>query len=107
MNQCCIALGNAIQENDNPIFYKSFLREYNLKLLPVFAEGKLVSDNSDVVDTLKYCPWCGKEFLKSLRDEWADEVEEKFKVESILDKEELKKVPEVYMTEEWWRKKGL
>ena len=39
MDQCCIALGNAIQENDNPIFYKSFLREYNLKRLPVFAGG--------------------------------------------------------------------
>ena len=59
------------------------------------------------IDPLKYCPWCGTEFPKSLRDEWADEVEKKFSVESILDKEELKKVPEEYMTEEWWKKKGL
>jgi len=107
MNQCCIALANAIQEEDNSIFYKPFLREYYLKRLPVFADGKLVYDNRDVVDTLRYCPWCGTEFPKSLRDEWADEVEKKFSVESILDKEELKKVPEEYMTEEWWRKKGL
>ena len=55
---------------------------------------------------LKYCPWCGIELPKNLWNEWHDEIE-KLGFELPLESADYDKIPEEYMTDEWWKKRGL
>jgi hypothetical protein len=56
--------------------------------------------------SLKYCPWCGVEFPKTLGDEWMDTVRDELGLEDPAD-DDRDKVTEEFRTDEWWKKRGL
>ena len=97
----------ALEEYGTPLRYASHTRSYDMEYGTVFKNSETGEDAAVVVEPLIYCPWCGVKLPKNLFVEWVKTVKRKFNVEATYDKEELKKVPEEYMTEEWWKKKGL
>lgn len=54
---------------------------------------------------IRYCPWCGVKLPKDLDDEWAETLEKEYGIEnpSYIDDEDL---PQEFLTEEWWVKRG-
>lgn len=99
---CCKGLKGAIDFFNTPIRYISRYREYRIK-----DQGFNDDEELFVSSKLLYCPWCGEKFSKSLFNSWKREIAIQFGVVDILNKEELKKIPKEYMTDEWWKKKGL
>ena len=97
----------ALEEHGTPLRYTPRTRSYDMEYGTVFRNTETGEDAAVVVEPLKYCPWCGVKLPKDLFEEWVKIIKKKFKVEHSFDKEELKKVPEEYMTDEWWKKKGL
>ena len=106
MRHCCIKMEGALEEYGSPLRYVPYSRSYDMEYGTVFKNIETGKDAAIVVEPLKYCPWCGVKLPKNLFQEWVKIIEGKFKIDT-LDKEEIKKVPEEYMTEEWWKKKGL
>ena len=74
------------------IGYNPRLREYYIHL-----------NKSRGVQLMDFCPWCGRKLPGSLRDMYCDEVRE-IGFEPFDDKDRL---PKKYLTEEWWREKGV
>lgn len=54
-----------------------------------------------------HCPLCGKKLPENLSSRWYKEIHEKFGVYDILSKSQMAKVPQKYLTEEWWKELGL
>lgn len=107
MEYCCIAMEGALVEQNYPIQYESYTRSYYLEYGPLFKDKNTGEIVFAAVDTLRYCPWCGFRFPKDLIHEWTEVVKNKFNITDTLDKKQLKKIPEEYMTEEWWKKRGF
>src|SRR3990167_10820612 len=97
----------ALERKESPLSYEPYTRSYSLEYGPFFKDEDTGEIVCVVASNLSYCPWCGVKFPKDLMDEWAEIVKDKFGVENTLDKKELAKVPKEYMTEEWWKKRGL
>lgn len=104
--KCCIALEGAIKDKNHSIFYSPHTRAFHVKTGPLYIDKNTGEEAFEVADTLNYCPWCGKKFPKNLRDEWYDEIE-KMGFELPLDPNDYNKIPDEYMNEEWWKKRGF
>ena len=97
MAECC----------ENMIFYaskKNMLLDYDHSDR---SYGFHIYDsNYGTMQTLWYCPWCGKKLPEDLGEEW-DEILEK--EHGITDPffEDKDKVPAEFWTDEWWKKRGL
>ena len=55
---------------------------------------------------IPYCPFCGKKFPKELGLEWIHLVEKEFG-EEYLSPPKMYELPEEWLTDEWWVKRGL
>jgi hypothetical protein len=97
----------ALEEYGTPIHYKPSTRSYYIEYGTVFKDIETGKDAFGLTELLIYCPWCGVQLPKDLIDEWVEIVKSKFNIKDTLDKKELKKIPKEYMTDEWWKKRGL
>ena len=91
---CCLTMDTALKEPlEFSIFYDAPFREFSVNA-------------KNAVFGMDFCPFCGKEFLKSLRDEWFDELSKilGFEVDISLDK---RKIPTEFKSDEWWKIRGL
>lgn len=104
---CCLGMESALASYGSPFRYIPYGREYHVEYDSTFENKETGEVSLGVAAGISYCPWCGSKLPKELSEEWEQEVTNKFNVIDTLDKEELKKVPEEYMTEERWRKRGL
>lgn len=107
MKHCCLGMDSALTSYGSPFRYVPYEREYHVEYNSTFENSETGEIDLGVVAGIRYCPWCGSKLPRDLSEEWEREVTSKFNVSDALDKEELKKIPQEYMTEEWWRKRGL
>lgn len=95
---CCLDMDFMLQNNE-PVYnvqYNSTIREYQLKSL----EGPYIC-------TIQFCPWCGTQLMKSLRNEWYDILEKEYGLDMPRIPKQEKKIPAEFKTDEWWKKRGL
>ncbi|WP_445316303.1 DUF6980 family protein [Microcoleus vaginatus] len=86
MNHCCEEMKRHISEGEVAICYIPRLREY----------GILILDGGSAKQSIKYCPWCGKELPNSLSEQWFDELE-KIGIEPGDSR-----IPKEFLSDEWW-----
>ena len=78
-------------DDDVPLVYNRRLREYGLKIL----------DGGTAVQTIGYCPWCGKKLPPSLRDVWYKRLEQ------LGLEPGDPAIPEEMRNDSWWKALGL
>jgi hypothetical protein len=98
MHHCCEKMDDYLKNSKIPIFYKSWLRKYYIPLQQAVA-----------IQLISFCPWCGKHLPKDLGDEWFNILEKDYHIEDPFSSFRQKdgKIPEEFMTDEWWKKRGL
>ncbi len=96
---CCFVMDNAVDksnsENVSPCFYNPKFREYYLQATSGLGSRKI-----------DFCPYCGTKLPQDLSDLWFDILEQEFKIDPWLPKDR-KKIPAEFLTNEWWKKRGL
>jgi len=95
---CCKDL-NLMIENEDKLYnieYDTLTREFFIKSI----EGPYIR-------TIDYCPWCGSKLPSSLRDKWFDILEKEYGLDSPDSVDQCNKVPAEFLTDEWWKKRGL
>jgi hypothetical protein len=101
---CCIKMEGVLEEHNSPLQYKPQTRCYYM-LYPSMRKPR--KNDVFIAETLYYCSWCGIKLPESLKKEWSEIVREKFGITDTLDREQLRAIPQEYMTDEWWKKLGL
>lgn len=101
---CCEGLYLMSREPESPLQYEPEKRRFRIwSPAPAFRkEGQPI-----IVYDIFFCPKCGQELPDDLSKVWADTIREEFEVYNIIDPKQLEKLPKKYLTEEWWREKGL
>lgn len=80
----------AIEKPEIPVSYEAKFREYAIDLRD--ESSKLL---------LLFCPWCGTELPRSLRDRWFDELEKRG-IDPASDP-----IPPEFMDERWYVEESL
>lgn len=95
---CCLEMNSMLDNEDDlyNIYYSPKVREYYLKSL-----------KGPYARTIELCPWCGSKLAKSLRDEWFDILEDEYGLDMPKTTEQMEKIPADFLTDEWWKKRGL
>jgi len=95
---CCFDMDSMLENQDDlyNIKYNSKIREYYLESLP-----------GPYIMTIQFCPWCGLKLPRGLRDDWFDILEQEYSLDDPGWPEQLAKVPAEFLTDEWWKKRGL
>lgn len=84
--------------------------EIHFDYYPVFREYFInyKEDCGGGIQLIKYCPWCGSELPKGLRNEFFDTLEKEYNIETdIGEYKEKTDVPIEFKSDEWWKKRGL
>jgi len=92
---CCMTMHYELLSDYKILEYSSKWREYGVTI-----------HNSSTIMLMDYCMCCGKKLPESLRNKWFDILEEEYKLESPISSDK-KKVPAEFLTDEWWKKRGL
>lgn len=90
---CCLTMDAQLFKEYANVYYDLQYREYGIDL----PNGGFLID---------FCMFCGKKLPKSVRHEWYDILEQEYGLESP-DEEDKKKVPKEFLTDEWWKRRGL
>lgn len=53
------------------------------------------------------CPWCGFQLPSLLTDKLEEVLLSEFGIDDMCDKEQKKRIPAEFLTDEWWKKRGL
>lgn len=93
---CCLELTQAISDPRVLVSYSPQFREYFV----------FFRDVGSVLE-FTYCPWCAAKFAGSLREQWFEILEQEYKVESPFQDLENARLPKPFMTDEWWKERGL
>lgn len=106
MQHCCVKMEGALEEYGTPLHYLPEKKSYCMDYGTVYKNVETEKGSRVLSEFLNYCPWCGIELPKKLWDEWYDEIE-RLGFELPLEPDDHDKIPKEYMTDEWWKKKGL
>lgn len=118
---CCTSLWHKIYDSINDsgqlklntkslIIYEPEKRRFLLKNMVLVDETKFKKNKPKCRLRMQFynCPCCGKELPKSLASLWFKIVTTEFGVTDISNQKQLaKKLPPEFLTEEWWKKRGL
>ena len=56
---------------------------------------------------IKFCPWCGSQLPKYLYDEWERILTQEYGIQTPSAHMDDEDFPPEFLTEEWWKKRGL
>lgn len=101
---CCIKMEGVLEEHNSPLRYVPYTRSYYIEYPSLTQSSK---NALTVAEKIHYCPWCGNKLPNSLKKEWSDIVKKNFGITDTLDQTQLKRIPEEFMSDEWWKKKNL
>lgn len=101
---CCCAMGGAVHEgHDSPITYNPRDRSYYSTAPRSFLKRNELWSGY----RFKYCPFCKKRLPKDLTNAWFDMLEKEYGIDDPYDDEQKRRIPQEFMTDEWWKKRGL
>lgn len=121
---CCTRIKNIMYDlggcyeypNDrctrNPLIYEQKTRQFRISnmilgnlLHNVFEQ--MERPYRHLIYDVFFCPWCGAKLPQSLAKEWFEIVSKKFGITDLSDYKAISKLPKKYLTEKWWKEKGL
>ena len=93
---CCKMMTDFIKDPRVPIRYNYVFRGYYL-----------IMNYSPAVQGIFYCPWCGVELPRDLRDDLFEILEKEYGLEPSAVFENDPLLPEEFKSDAWWKKRGL
>ena len=103
--QCCLHMHNAVDKsnpnNVSPCRYTPNLRYYYVQTTN-YAETSIGTWEEPIY----FCPFCGTSLAKELRDEWYDTIAKELQLDPT-DSHNTKLIPKEFLTDKWWKKRGL
>ena len=101
---CCPDMNECLDTESNidelPLIeYSPDIRKYTFII-------RYKNEDYNLQQKLLYCPWCGKKLPEPLGDKWEEilETEYNLKKPSFLPDSQI---PSEFLTDEWWKKRGL
>ena len=91
-------------DDRNIAFYWEHTNKNMIEYLPRGREYSIVHAE-DTISVIHYCPYCGKKLPTILEDEWYEVLKKEYGL--TFDDDVDKQIPSEFLTDEWWKKRGL
>lgn len=102
---CCEGLQAIVEDPKCALKYRAYTRDFILTV-PEYLRAK--QKNAVYPNyKLSHCPRCGTKFPESLADEWYETMEKELGIDGLVGEDERKNMPQEFLTDEWWKKRGL
>lgn len=102
-NFCCERMKLAVEDIDCPLDYIPKVRYYRMS-----APKSLLKKNEVWVGyRVDFCPYCGTKLPADLANERLEILEQEYGIDNPNDPKQKKRIPKEFMTDEWWKKRGL
>jgi len=95
-NHCCELMVKFTNDPRIGISYISEFRKYYIDLL-----------GGGAIQTIFCCPFCCSRLPQGLRDEYFNILEKEYNVDDPYDEEQLKRLPEEFKSDAWWKKRKI
>lgn len=99
MSECCEYLKTALADRAIPIRYQPIFREYYFE---VFEYSDILGEYylpNTVMQLIDFCPFCGAEVPKPLRDNWCKILRKIGHADPFDDPT----IPEEFNSDAWWK----
>ncbi len=93
---CCETFAALLKSQKVKVFYSAEMRYYTLATVSYSGYQRLY-----------YCFCCGKKFPKDLWAKWHSILKKEYKVKDPWEAAYEGKIPQEFMTDEWWKKRSL
>jgi len=100
---CCDAMRLWLEDRDCPFSYNAYDRYYTMSAPMSLIKKNVVWPCYNVY----FCPYCGTKLPKDLVVERFEILEEEYGITNPYDTKQKKRIPQEFMTDEWWKKRGL
>jgi hypothetical protein len=101
---CCLSMLDALEQlEDSPLTYSADTRSYTMSAPQALVKKNVVWLGYRVT----FCPFCGTKLPNDLVEERMDTLEAEYGIDDIYDDKQKKLIPQEFMTDEWWKKRGL
>ncbi|MGA9530341.1 MAG: hypothetical protein WBQ73_00430 [Candidatus Babeliales bacterium] len=104
IKSCCLNLQKWIMDSKSPVHYRKDYRYYCV------SAPQALMKKYDVwyCYQLTFCPSCGERLPLDLTRKKFKILKKEYGLENpIHDEEQKKRVPKEFLTDEWWKKRGL
>ncbi len=91
------------QPEDSPLTYSTDTRSYTISAPKALMKKNWVWLGYMVI----FCPFCGTKLPKRLVGERFEILQKEYGITDPYDKKQKKRIPAEFMTDEWWKKRGL
>ena len=96
-NHCCEMMDIVLEDKENALQYYAPLRMYFIR-----------EENQPAGRVINYCPWCASKLPESLYDKQEEILEKEYGLTDTWEGgEHYHLIPEEFLTDEWWKKRGL
>jgi len=92
---CCLTMDSELLGRQTIFHYSLQYREYGIRLPE--STGYVLMD---------HCIACGQKLPVCLREKWFDILEYEYGLDRPRE-EDKKKIPKEFLTDEWWKERGL
>jgi hypothetical protein len=92
---CCMAMYHGLIDKKKTLHYSKKFREYGVNMAK--STGCMLMD---------HCIFCGKKLPNELSDEWIAVLRKEYGLSDPWEKN-AQLIPQEFLTDEWWRKRGL
>jgi len=101
---CCVMMHDQINNPMGLIFYDLEDRCYTVSVPKTLLKKNEVWKGYG----LQFCLFCGTKLPEPLFEQWAEILEKEYGLDNpYSDEEQKKRIPREFLTDEWWKKRGL
>ena len=95
---------NCVEYEDIPVYYSKSIRSFFIMSCP--KTKRHIGSNNRPGYPIKFCPWCGTKFPKSLANKKAEIMSTEYDHDDACWVDNRCCPPE-FQTDAWWKKRGL
>ena len=94
MQHCCDEMQMHLKGGEVAVNYRDFIREYSVDLRQKTS-----------VQTIQFCPWCGRKLPTDLLERWTAELDSLMLYDPFG--KDRANVPDEFWSEKWWQMREL
>ncbi|HEV2916115.1 MAG TPA: hypothetical protein VGW78_00045 [Candidatus Babeliales bacterium] len=102
-SHCCEAMEGILERGQSTLIYRPITRSYSIR--EVIVNKKTISIGAS--NRITFCPSCASKLPEPLFDKIDEVLEKEHNLIDAWSDDNKNKIPAEFLTDEWWKKRGL
>jgi hypothetical protein len=100
---CCEVMSSILERGESALYYESSVRLYLIREVIITEDSVKLG----LANRITHCPWCATKLPEPLNDTLEEVLEKEYHMTGPWTEEAIAKLPKEFLTDKWWKKRGL